>query len=101
MKQINDLVREAMGYSKERGDSISVANAPFTLIEKTEADTPLWKDPANIELGRELIKYLLLAGIVAFIYLKIIQPSLKTMFPPPEPEADAETPAGGNPFGAA
>ena len=94
MKQINDLVREAMGYSKERGDSISVANAPFTLIEKTEADTPLWKDPANIELGRELIKYLLLAGIVAFIYLKIIQPSLKTMFPPPEPEADAETPAG-------
>ena len=38
--------------------------------------------------------FLLLAGIVAFIYLKIIQPSLKTMFPPPEPEADAETPAG-------
>jgi flagellar M-ring protein FliF len=30
MKQINELVREAMGFNKERGDTISVANAPFT-----------------------------------------------------------------------
>lgn len=94
MKQINDLVREAMGFNKERGDSISVANAPFTLVEKTDAELPLWKDPDNVELGRELIKYLLIAGIIAFLYLKIIQPSLKTMFPPPEPEPEPETAAG-------
>ncbi|HNE41883.1 MAG TPA: flagellar basal-body MS-ring/collar protein FliF, partial [Rhodocyclaceae bacterium] len=34
MKQINDLVREAMGFSKERGDTLSVANAPFTASDK-------------------------------------------------------------------
>ena len=36
MKQINELVREAMGFNKERGDTISVANAPFTAVDKSE-----------------------------------------------------------------
>lgn len=83
MKQINELVREAMGYNKERGDTISVANAPFTAVDKSEAELPVWKDPENISYVKDLVKYLLIAGIVAFLYLKVIQPSMKTMFPPP------------------
>lgn len=91
MKQINDLVREAMGFNQERGDSISVANAPFTLVEKTEVSTPLWKDPDNQALVREALKYLLIAGLIAFLYFKIVQPTLKTMFPPPPaPESEEE-----------
>jgi hypothetical protein len=82
MKQINELVREAMGYNKERGDTISVANAPFTAVDKSEAELPVWKDPENISYVKDLVKYLLIAGIVAFLYLKVIQPSMKTMFPP-------------------
>ncbi len=93
MKQINDLVREAMGYSRERGDTLSVANAPFTAVDKSESDLPVWKDPENVAYLKDILKYLLIAGIVAFIYLKIIQPSLKTMFPPPEKEQPGE--AGG------
>jgi len=92
IKQINDLVREAMGYSKERGDSLSVANAPFTASEKAENEFPVWKDPENISFAKEIFKYLILAGIVAFLYLKIIQPSLKTMFPPPPDPEDTATP---------
>ena len=84
MKQINELVREAMGYNKERGDTISVANAPFTAVDKSEAELPVWKDPENISYVKDLVKYLLIAGIVAFLYLKVIQPSMKTMFPPPK-----------------
>ena len=99
MKQINDLVREAMGFSQDRGDSISVANAPFTLVEKTEVEIPLWKDPENQALAREALKYLLIAGLIAFLYFKIVQPTLKTMFPPPPEPAenggeDAEGVAG-------
>ena len=86
MKQINDLVREAMGFNQERGDSISVANAPFTLGEKTETALPLWKDPENIAYAKELLQYALIAMVIAFLYFKIIQPTLKTMFPPPESE---------------
>ena len=81
MKQINELVREAMGYSKERGDTLSVANAPFTAIDKIETELPIWKDPENVSYAKEIVKYLLIAAIVAFLYLKVIQPSLKTMFP--------------------
>jgi flagellar M-ring protein FliF len=81
IKQINDIVREAMGFSKERGDTLSIAQSPFTVIEKTDAGIPVWKDPENVGFVKELIKYLLIAGIVALLYLKAIQPSLKTMFP--------------------
>lgn len=96
MKQINDLVREAMGFSQDRGDSISVANAPFTLVEKTEVEIPLWKDPDNQALMREALKYLLIAGLIAFLYFKIVQPTLKTMFPPPpEPEETSADSADG------
>ncbi len=97
MTQINDLVREAMGFNKDRGDSISVANAPFAEIEKVDLSLPLWKDPDNIAFAKEILKYLILAGIIAFLYLKVIQPSLKTMFPPPAPpeeDATAESVAG-------
>lgn len=94
MKQINELVREAMGFNKERGDSISVANSPFTATELQDAGLPLWKDPETISYAKEIFKYLLIAGIIAFLYLKIVQPSLKTMFPPPEKEEDMDTAEG-------
>lgn len=85
MKQINDLVREAMGYSKERGDTLSIANSPFTAVEKVETSIPVWKDPENISFAKELVKYLLIAAIVAYLLIKVVQPLLKTMFPPPGP----------------
>ena len=94
MKQINELVREAMGFSKERGDSISIANAPFTASDKSEIEMPIWKDPENISYARDILKYLLIIGIVAFLYLKVIQPSLKTMFPPPKEGGDHAVHAG-------
>ncbi|MBS1159876.1 MAG: Flagellar FliF M-ring protein [Proteobacteria bacterium] len=82
MKQINELVREAMGFTKERGDTLSIANSPFTVAEKSDSALPLWKDPENISYAKEIFKYLMILGIIAFLYLKVIQPSLRTMFPP-------------------
>ncbi|WP_434515361.1 flagellar basal-body MS-ring/collar protein FliF [Dechloromonas sp. ARDL1] len=82
MKQINELVREAMGYSKERGDTLSVANAPFTAVDKSDNELPVWKDPENVSFAKDIFKYLLIAALIGFLYLKVIQPLLKTMFPP-------------------
>jgi flagellar M-ring protein FliF len=89
LKQINELVREAMGFNKERGDTISVANAPFTVASKDENAIPVWKDPENISYAKDAVKYLLIAAIIAFLYFKIIKPSLDTMFAPP-PKEDQE-----------
>jgi flagellar M-ring protein FliF len=100
MKQINELVREAMGFNKERGDTISVANAPFTAVDKSESEMPLWKDPENISYAKDIAKYLIIAAIIAFLYFKIIQPSLKTMFEPPA-ESEKESAEEGGLFGGA
>ncbi len=97
MKQINELVREAMGYSKERGDTLSVANAPFTAIDKSDSELPIWKDPENVSFAKDIFKYLLIAALIGFLYLKIIQPLLKTMFPP-QREGERHT-AGEGPGG--
>lgn len=87
MKQINELVRQAMGFSQERGDTLSVANAPFTSSDKLDVSPPLWKDPEIISLSKETIKYLLIAGIILYLWLKIVQPLLQTMLPSrPTPE---------------
>ena len=32
LQQITDLAREAMGFSRERGDTLNVANVPFTCL---------------------------------------------------------------------
>ncbi|MBS1199059.1 MAG: Flagellar FliF M-ring protein [Proteobacteria bacterium] len=83
MKQINDLVRQAMGFSQERGDSLSVANAPFAAGEKPGSGFSAWKDPETlIHYGKDPLKYLLIAAIIAYLWFKVILPLFKSMFPP-------------------
>ncbi|MCL4747842.1 MAG: flagellar M-ring protein FliF, partial [Burkholderiaceae bacterium] len=46
LENINALVREAIGFAKDRGDSINVVNAPFSREElPKEPELPLWKQP--------------------------------------------------------
>ncbi|MCK6405497.1 MAG: flagellar M-ring protein FliF [Rhodocyclaceae bacterium] len=82
LKQINDLVREAMGYNKDRGDTLSVANAPFTASERPDSGIPLWKDPDLLSLLKDLIKYGAIAGIIAYLLLKVVKPLVTTMMTP-------------------
>lgn len=82
LKQINDLAREAMGFDKDRGDTLSVANAAFTEVERADASIPLWKDPDVLSLLKDLIKYGAIAGIAAYLLLKVIKPLLVTMMTP-------------------
>lgn len=88
IKKIESLVRDAMGYNAQRGDSVAVVNSEFTEIKD---ETPIWKDPQNVAAGLDLLKYLIIAGIIALLYFKIIKPALDTMFPPPPapPEEEA------------
>lgn len=89
VKEINNLVREAMGYSEKRGDSLTVTNSLFTTGTEAVLDIPLWKDPDVIMLAKEIGKQLLIAIVVLFFLLKILRPFLKSLTqppPPPEPE---------------
>jgi flagellar M-ring protein FliF len=79
LKQINDLVKEAMGFSKDRGDTLSIANAPFTIVDQSELSIPMWKDPELLSIAKELIKYMAVAGIIAYLLLGVARPFFKSM----------------------
>ena len=90
LTQVNALVKEAIGFSKDRGDSINVVNALFTppMVEKLP-DVPLWKQPENIDLAREIGRYLLLAVVVLFVVFGVLRPLIRqVMTPPPLPTPD-------------
>ncbi|MBI4754669.1 MAG: flagellar M-ring protein FliF [Betaproteobacteria bacterium] len=85
MKQIQDLVREAMGFNQERGDTVNVANSPFTATRETVEEVPLWKDPGAIALGKEIGRYLLLAGLAAWAWFGILRPMVRRLTEPETP----------------
>ena len=70
--QISDLVKEAMGYNKDRGDSLNVVNTQFST--DLEPELPLWKQPGMIELAKEIGKYVLLAAVLLYLYFGVLRP---------------------------
>lgn len=75
MQQVNDLVREAMGYNKARGDTLNVANVSFTAPEKeTLTEIPLWKSPEVVAMARESVKYIVVAIVALLLWGRIIKP---------------------------
>ncbi len=73
MAQINGLVKEAMGFSEARGDSLSVVNSAFTTPDE-EDEVPLWQQPRTISLLLEIGRYLVVALIAWMLWRKAVQP---------------------------
>jgi flagellar M-ring protein FliF len=92
MAQIQTLVREAMGFDKDRGDTVNVVNAPFLVPFEPEV-VPFWKDPGNLPLAIEAGKWLLVAGL-GLATLLMVRSSVRDLIrlsevaatPPPAPE---------------
>src|SRR5476649_983912 len=94
MAKINDLVKQAMGFSVDRGDAVSVDNSPFDGVDRpAEAALDWWRDPANLPLAKELAKFLITALILLYLFMRIVRPMLRPVFrkiddlnaPEPEP----------------
>lgn len=77
--QITSLVREAIGYNKDRGDSLSVANAPFSAAPAAPAtvEPPLWQRPEVLELVRSLGGWVALPLLALIVILGLVRPALK------------------------
>jgi len=97
LAQIDALVKEVMGYSKERGDSLNVTNSAFSIPEAVPApEVPLWKQPETIATAKDVGRNLLIAGLLLFLVLGVLRPLLiklgEARLPAPlpaEPEAAA------------
>lgn len=73
MEQIQALVKEAMGYSSERGDSLNVVNSLFNA-DPSEPEIPFWQRPAFIDLMLAAGRYLLVALVALMLWRKMLQP---------------------------
>jgi flagellar M-ring protein FliF len=90
MAQINKLVREAMGYTETRGDTVTVANTAFTVAEAEALESvPFWKQPGTWALAQEIGKNLLIAGLVLFLFFKVLRPMFRSAMTPPAVETQA------------
>lgn len=76
LKQIEDLTREAMGYSQTRGDSVNVVNSQFNTTEPMSADLPFWQQQSFFEQLMDAGKWLLVALIAFILYRKMVRPHL-------------------------
>ncbi|MBI1771697.1 MAG: flagellar M-ring protein FliF [Burkholderiales bacterium] len=78
--QITDLTREAMGFNKDRGDTLNVVNSPFASPEKEPiVDLPLWKQPDVLQMAKEIAKYIGVAIVLAYLFFGYLKPMLYKM----------------------
>ncbi|MFZ6755919.1 flagellar basal-body MS-ring/collar protein FliF [Undibacterium sp. Ji50W] len=78
--QITDLAREAMGFNKDRGDTLNVVNSPFASPEKEPiVELPLWKQPDVIQMAKEIGKYILAFIALAYLFFGYLKPMLYKM----------------------
>ncbi|WP_417538521.1 flagellar basal-body MS-ring/collar protein FliF [Marinobacter sp.] len=76
LQRLSMLVRDAVGYSAARGDSVTVMNTAFAPEEAYEFDTPgFWEQPWFWDLMKQV-----LAGLVILVLvLGLLRPTLKSL----------------------
>ncbi|WP_100639431.1 flagellar basal-body MS-ring/collar protein FliF [Marinobacter salexigens] len=76
LQRLSMLVRDAVGYSAARGDSVTVMNTAFAPEEAFEFETPgFWEQPWFWDLMKQV-----LAGLVILVLvLGLLRPTLKSL----------------------
>ena len=80
LKQISDLAREAMGFNKERGDTLNVANAAFAVaVTEIVPDAPIWANTELIATLKEVGKYLFIIVAIFWVWSRVLKPLLEKL----------------------
>ncbi|MBK6852057.1 MAG: flagellar M-ring protein FliF [Burkholderiales bacterium] len=79
--KLTALVQETLGYSKERGDTVKVINAPFRVEKPVEDITPLWKQQEVQDMVRTLALPIGLAVLALIVVFGAIRPALRAASP--------------------
>lgn len=88
LSKLTNLVREAMGYSEARGDSLNLVNSQFN---DGPPPVPMWRDPEMISLFKTILAWLLGGVLALWLYRKVRRSVTEYLYPPVDPEvAEAE-----------
>jgi flagellar M-ring protein FliF len=90
LEKMTALVRETIGFSQDRGDSVNLMNAPFAKEKIAVSDTPFWRDPEVTDMARNLAWPVGALLFAALVLLGLVRPGLQALAKPPElPQLDA------------
>lgn len=75
--QMLALVRETIGFSAERGDSVNLMNTPFLQEARMASDLPVWQQPETIELVKTIMWPVGLVLAALILMFGVVRPILK------------------------
>lgn len=81
LAQMTALVRESIGFNRERGDSINLMNAPFQSAAAPAAEPPWWRGPEAIALAGRWAWPLGALLFAALLLIGLLRPALKVARP--------------------
>ncbi|WP_313575875.1 flagellar basal-body MS-ring/collar protein FliF [Pseudescherichia sp.] len=76
LKQIEDLTREAMGFSQQRGDTLNVVNSQFNATDESVGELPFWQQQAFIDQLMTAGRWLLVLIVAWILWRKAVRPQL-------------------------
>lgn len=76
LKQIEDLAREAMGYTEKRGDTLNVVNSPFNATDDVGGQLPFWQQQSFIDQMLNAGRWLLVLIVAWLLWRKAVRPQL-------------------------
>ena len=83
LEQMTALVRETIGFNKDRGDSVNLVNAAFNVEKTTEATAPAWWQQAdNLDFLRSLAWPIGMVGLGLLVLMGMVRPGLKLLKTP-------------------
>lgn len=80
VKRIELLVQQAIGFDAQRGDAVSVVNAPFArdMLDVPDEGPPLWQQPRARELAR-----LVFGGLALLLLIfTVLRPAFRQLLAP-------------------
>jgi len=95
MTRINALVMDAIGFSKARGDSLNIVNAPFMAPSAVEAlpEVAIWEQPWVWDIAKQVLGGL----VILFLLFGVIRPAFKDLNKIPVPAEGSAATAGMTP----
>lgn len=86
LENLQALVRQAMGYNEQRGDSLNLVNAPFSQPELAPVEpVPFLQRPDVLALAKEGGKALLFLVLTAIVVFGVLRPAMKSIGSAPVP----------------
>ncbi|BET25524.1 flagellar M-ring protein FliF [Limnobacter thiooxidans] len=73
--QLDNLVKQAIGFDEKRGDAVNVVNQAFTKVE--EETIPMWAQQETMDLAKSLGLPIGIALIAAILVFGVFRPMMK------------------------